>query len=209
MTATATDPTQHSFCRSLPRSWRASASPPTRGSAISQQCHGRDAPSQSVPIGAHSPQTLPKVCHMGGGIHQALLQMVVTRSTARSLRSEHKYIFQARSLRQKAAHITSHSLSRRWLRTCSDLDDLMGTTGDASEESDDMSACHLDMSAARHIPAPRERFHPLLRAAERILELELLIAELPHARGLLFLLLRVPPQGALVRARSAYELSSE
>ena len=74
-----------------------------------------------------------------GGSHQALLQMVVTRSTARSLRSEHKYIFQARSLRQKATHITSRSLSGRWLRTCSDLDDLTGTTGDASEESDDGS----------------------------------------------------------------------
>ena len=29
----------------------------------------------------------------------------------------------------------------------SDIDDLMGNTGDASEESDDMSARHLDMLA--------------------------------------------------------------
>ena len=114
------------------------------------QCHITAVPRTRCAIAerahccAFAPNLANSVSH--GGSHQALLQMVVTRSTARSLRSEHKYIFQSRSLRQKAAHITSHSLSRRWLRTCSDLDDLMGTTGDASEESDDMSARHLDLT---------------------------------------------------------------
>ena len=114
---------------------------PYHSSATDEMHHRR-----AFPLVRIRPKRCPK-CVTWGGSHQALLQMVVTRSTARSLRSEHKYIFQARSLRQKAAHITSRSLSRRWLRTCSDLDDLMGTTGDASEESDDMSARHLDMSA--------------------------------------------------------------
>ena len=38
------------------------------------------------------------------------------------------------------------SKKQREAKHASDLDDLMGTTGDASEESDDMSARHLDLT---------------------------------------------------------------
>ena len=94
------------------------------------------AGAQSVPNDASSPQTLPKCIKRGqpsGIIADGCDEVCEIHTWARGR-------FTSRLLGNPPE-------KQREAKKASDLDDLMGTTGDASEESDDMSACHLDMSA--------------------------------------------------------------